>query len=326
MLLEHSLTTLSDLEMHAAQAGLVQWQGRKALQLEDGLILVSGDRTTDARIEMWIGSEGPAYPGVAFRVADVLNYELIYAVPHCSGAWDALQYDPVFHGSNTWQVYHGPSYQRATQVPIGRWFRLQVDVCGPRAAVSVDGQPPLVVERLARPSVNGWLGLWTFRPAYFCDLCVSTCDGSEIPPGEMPGAPQGALEAWFVDGFGVVTCEPSGVLNLNRYLPTSLGEVRLTRRFALSVGGTVRFEFGFSDALSLELDGQMIFTAENKFTGFEDRAARGYPELGMQSLQQELSPGTHCLSALLRVSEAFGWGLALAAYGEKLHWLPVELG
>ena len=86
------------------------------------------------------------------------------------------------------------------------------------------------------------------------------------------------------------------------------------------------FEFGFSDALSLELDGQVIFSGENTFKGFEDRTARGYAELGMQSLQQDLSPGPHCLAAALRASEPFGWGLALAVHGEGVHWLPVELG
>ncbi|MFB0535595.1 MAG: hypothetical protein ACETWR_11495 [Anaerolineae bacterium] len=325
-LLEDPLTNPLDLEIHAAQAEVVTWQGREALRLEDGLALVPGRRATDASIEMLIGADGPAYPGVAFRVADVLNFQLAYAVPHVSGQWDALQYDPVFHGSNTWQVYHGPSYQRATQVPTGHWFRLKVDFCGARAAVSVDGQPPLVVERLAHPTTAGLFGLWTYRPAYFCDLRVSACDGQDIPRGEMPSAAEGTVEAWFVEGYGVVTCEPNGVLNLNRYLPISMGEVRLARRFEMSEGGPMTFEFGFSDALSLELDGQVIFSGENTFKGFEDRAARGYAELGMQSLRQDLSPGTHCLAAALQASEPFGWGLALAVHVEGLHWLPAELG
>jgi hypothetical protein len=325
-LLENPLTDLSDLVIHAAEAEVVTWQGREALRLEDGLALILDHRTTDASIEVQIGADGPAYPGVAFRVADVLNFELAYAVPHVSGEWDALQYDPVFHGSNTWQVYHGPSYQHATQVPTGRWFRLKVDCCGARAAVSVDGQPPLVVERLAHPTAAGPFGLWTYRLAYFCDLRVSTCDGRDIPRGETPSVAAGTVGAWFVEGYGVVTCEPNGVTNLNRYLPTSLGDVRLTRRFEMSQEGTATFEFGFSDALSLELDGQVIFSGEHTFKGFADRAARGYVELGMQSLQQVLAPGTHRLAAVLKVSEGFGWGLALAAHGEGLRWLPVELG
>jgi hypothetical protein len=324
-LLENALTDLCDLEIRAAQAEVVTWQGREALRLEDGLALIPGRRATDASIEVLIGTDGPAYPGIAFRVADVLNFELAYAVPHVSGQWDTLQYDPVFHGSNTWQVYHGPSYQRATQVPTGRWFRLKVGFRGVRAAVAVDGQPPLAVERLAHPTTAGLLGLWTYRPAYFCDLRVSTCDGLDIPHGEMPSAAAGTVEAWFVEGYGVVTCEPNGVVNLNRCLPISLGEARLIRRFETQ-GGAATFEFGFSDALSLDLDGQVIFSGENTFKGFQDRTARGYAELGIQSLRQDLSPGMHCLAATLRVSEPFGWGLALAAHGEGLHWLPAELG
>jgi hypothetical protein len=46
----------------------------------------------------------------------------------------------------------------------------------------------------------------------------------------------------------------------------------------------------------------------------------------MQSLRQELAPGRHSLAAALRVSEPFGWGLALAAHGEGLRWLPADLG
>ena len=324
--LQHTLANLAGLEIHAAQAEVVTWQGREALRLEDGLALFPGHRATDARIEVRIGVDGPAYPGIAFRVADVLNFELAYPVPHVSGEWDALQYDPVFHGSNTWQVYHGPGYQRAAQVPTGHWFRLRVDFRGSRAAVSVDGQPPLVVERLARPVTTGSFGLWTYRPACFCDLRVSPCDGLDAPPGEVVAAAAGTVRAWFVDGYGAVAAEPSGAINLNRYLPISLGEVRLSRRFEMAGGGPVRFEFGFSDALTLELDGQAIFSGENTFSGFADRAARGYVELGMGSVQQVLAPGPHRLAAALRVSEPFGWGLVLAAQAEGLHWLPVELG
>ena len=105
-----------------------------------------------------------------------------------------------------------------------------------------------------------------------------------------------------------------------------MGEVRLIRRFEMPQEGEVTFEFGFSDVLSLELDGQVIFSGENTFKGFADRAARGYAELGMQSLQRVLAPGRHCLTAMLRATEPFGWGLALAAYGKGLRWLPVELG
>jgi hypothetical protein len=325
-ILEDSLTDLQDLYVAAAQAKVVTWQGREALRLEGGLVLIPARQPADVSIEVLIGADGPAYPGIAARVADTLNYELAYPVPHASGQWDALQYDPVFHGSNTWQIYHGPSYQRVAQVPTGRWFQFRADFIGTRATFSVDGQPPLVVERLAHPARPGLLGLWTFRPACFCDLRIATCDGQDIPTGERPTLPAGTVESWFAEGYGVVTCEPNGVLNLNRYMPVAMGEVRLTRRFEIAESQKIRFEFGFSDALSLELDGQVIFSGEHIFQGFADRASRGYPELGTESVQQALNPGAHSLAATLKVSEGFGWGMALAAHCEGLHWLPVELG
>ena len=317
---------LSHLQVHGPPAEIVTWQGREALRVENGLALVPDRRMIDGSIEVLIGTDGPAYPGAAFRVADLLNFELAYAVPHVSGQWDAVQYDPVFHGSNTWQLYHGPGYQGTAHVPTGRFFRLRVDFCGQRVAVSVDGQPPLVVERLARPVAPGWLGLWTFRPAYFCDLRVLTPIGLNVPRRQIPTAPAGAAESWFAEGFGVVSCEPHGLLNLNRFLPVSAGEVRLIRRFSIPKGGPVRLEFGFSDSLSLELDGEVVFSSDHTFRGFADRAARGYVELGSQSLEHVLKPGTHCLAATVKVSEGFGWGLTLAAHGAGLRWLPAEFG
>ena len=322
----NDLATLNHLEIRAEQAEVVHWQGRQAMRLENGLALIPGQQAADATIEVCIGTDGPAYPGIAFRVVDVLNYELAYAVPHVSGQWDALQYDPVFHGSNTWQLYHGPCYQREAQVPTGQWFQFKVDVCGQRAAISVDGQPPLAVAGLARPTTAGLLGLWTFRPAYFCDLAISPRDAVDVPCGEMPGISKHTLETWFAKGYGVVTCEANGILNLNRFLPASLGKIRLSRTFEMSEESETTFQFGFSDALSLALDEQVLFEGENTFKGFADRAARGYVELGAHAIRQTLAPGTHHLVAELQVSEGFGWGLALAVYGKGLHWLPPELG
>jgi hypothetical protein len=323
---QDDLTNLADLDLSAAQAEVVAWQGRGALRLENGLALLPNQRMADGCIQVLVGADGPAYPGIAFRVSDVANYELAYAVPHVSGQWDAMQYDPVFRGSNTWQLYSGPSYQMSAQVPTGRWFRLKLSFCGQRAALSVDGQSPLVVERLAHPAGTGMLGLWTFRPAYFCDLRISGREGSQIPRGEMAGTVEGTVSNWFLEGYGVVGCEPHGVLNLNRCLPLIYGQARLVRRFEMAARGAVGFEFGFSDSLALELDGQLIFDGRNTFQGFADRAARGYVELESQSLEQVLEPGSHCLTALLGASEGFGWGLALAVHGEGLRWLPAELG
>jgi hypothetical protein len=321
ILVENTLTDVESLVVQAQQAERATWHGEEGLRLENGLVLLPDLAVQDARIEVWIGTDGPAYPGIAFRVADGRNHELAYAVPHVTGQWDAVQYDPVFHGSNTWQLYYGPGYQAAAKVPTGRWFHLQVDVRGERAAIAVDGQPSLVVEHLAHAVWAGSLGLWTYLPAHFRDLRVSR--PPDIPAGDLATAPAGAVTTWFVEGYGVIEAEPNGAVNLNRILPPSVGEVRLVRRLELPAEEEIEFSLGYSDVLSLELDGQLVHQGECTFQGFADRAARGYAEI-RESLRQVLAAGVHELAVDLQVKEGFGWGLVLAVQGKGVRWLPAE--
>ena len=85
-----NLAELTHLNVRASEAQALVWRGRRALKL-NGLALVCDLEVGDATIEVDIWAEGSCYPGIAFRVADVLNYELAYAAPHCSGLWDAVQ-------------------------------------------------------------------------------------------------------------------------------------------------------------------------------------------------------------------------------------------
>ena len=322
------LTQLESLEIHAEQAEVVEHLGRAALRLQNGLALLDAVQAQDVTLDVEIAAEGPCYPGLVFRADGPRDFELAYAQPHTSGLWDALQYDPVFHGSNTWQIFHGPAYQAAAQAPTGAWFHLRVSVSGTRAAVQVEDQPPLVVEHLARGQQRGRVGVWTYLPAYFANLCVRSCQHLDVRPGQAPVPPERVLDAWYLEDFGVAACEPNGVLCLNRFLPPTLGQVTLTRRFATSADRVVAFDFGFSDSLILDLDGQAVFTGAHTFAPAPDRpmresayAARGYVDLSQGHIELALPAGMHRLSARLGVSEPFGWGLILRARG--VDWLPV---
>lgn len=126
LIYENDLSDPRDLFFRGAQAEAVEWQGRRAMKLS-GLALIPALSLAEGHIEVQIGADGTAYPGIAFRVADVANYELAYAQPHTTGKWDAIQYDPVFHGSNTWQLYHGEAFQKTAHVPTGEWFTFSID-------------------------------------------------------------------------------------------------------------------------------------------------------------------------------------------------------
>ena len=184
----------------------------------------------------------------------------------------------------------------------------------------------MVVGRLARGRRAGLAGIWTFKPAYFSHLRISPCRQLAEVPWEPPSAPEGMIDEWFVEGFGVVSCEPGGVLNLNRYLPVSEGEVRLTRKFEALFTGELKLRLGFSDELTLELDGEVVFEDSNSFTGFADYEARGYAYAGKHAIRTTVSTGVHRLTAKLKVTEPFGWGLIVAVKGQDVSWLPAALG
>lgn len=319
-----------ELFIRDPQPVICDWQGKKALQLSGqgaSLLLVPGLSLAQGWIEVDLGSEGAAYPGIAFRVRDSLNYELAYIQPHTSGCWDALQYDPVFHGSNTWQLYYGSQAQKNVDVPAQTWHHLRIEFQDQTARIQVGKQEPLVVHQLAHPHQRGLLGLWTFLPAYFANLRVGDDApdfglGTEQAPNEE--MPAGAVMEWFLDGFGVVDAEANGILNLNRYLPVSEQAVRLTCEMRVDEAGEFVFHLGFSDEITFQVDGEDVFTGENLFHVSPKWEERGYVRPD-QSIRRSLSQGTHRLTAILKAREYFGFGLALNIEGAGYHVLPAQL-
>ncbi len=316
------LDSIEGLELHASTAEVVELAGAAALRLE-GMVLLPELKLVNAGIEVEILAEQPCYPGIVFRLADQDSYELAYAVPHASGLPDAIQYDPVFGGCNTWQLHSGAAYQQRAEVPMGRWFTLRIDVEEERAVIRVDDQEPLVVERLARETRAGRVGLWSFRPAHFRNLRVALHRRLDDLNGVMPAAPAGAVTAWHLEGNGPVTCEPNGVLNLNRYLAPTVGEVRLQRRFVTASAGEVALGLGFSDTVSVRLDGELLFEGSSTFKGFEDLSDRGWVQLGPEPLRARLEAGEHVLETTLGLTEPFGWGQIVTLRGAGLALLPV---
>ena len=322
-LFAHALDTLDGLEIPAGTARIVEEDGRKALELE-GLVLIPDLVLEDVGIEVEVFAPAPCYPGIVFRFADLGAFELAYAVPAVSGQSDAIQYDPVFNRSNTWQLHTGPAYQKQAAVPTGEWFTLRADVEGERAAIRVGDQPPLVVERLSHGQTTGRIGLWTFRPARFRNLSVTSPRSFEDLSGEHPHAPEGAIDAWWLEGTGTLASEPNGVLNLHRYLPSSETEVRLVRHFAIDDETDLEVSFGYSDELRLSLDGELLFEGTHTFTGFDSEEARGWLRPLDNRLVRRTGAGRHTLEAVLRVTEPFGWGLIVTLGGGEVRLLPAE--
>lgn len=315
--LRMDLTDKNRLLFRGEEADIVSWRGHTALRL-NGLAVVPDLNLAEGSLEVFIGAEGAAYCGAAFRVRDSLNFELAYAQPHTSGGWDALQYDPVMNGVNTWQLYHGPGAQKAASIPTGDWFRFRIDFKDGWSRIQVNDEEPLYVPKLAHGHRDGFIGVWSYLPACFRDLSVSgRCEADDFAPPAGPNLPAGLVKDWFLDGLGKVSCDDNGIVNLNRCLPSTVTEARLRRRFGLERDADVTLRFGFSDLITIRLDGAVVCEERHTYRQSPEWHERGYVSLD-RALAVPLAAGEHEIELELKRTEHFGYGFILALEGEGI--------
>ncbi len=142
----------------------------------------------------------------------------------------------------------------------------------------------------------------------------STSEPFETPEGGLLAAPSEAeLDAL---AWKTIDAEPSGLINLNRHYPvagakgslTSGGTTSLWARVTLHAhhAQTRRLHFGYSDKLTVLLNGRPIFAGDNSFRT-RDQSHLGGVQDRADSVFLDLAEGDNEL--LLGVSDArMGWG------------------
>ena len=130
--------------------------------------------------------------------ADSVNGEYVYLRQHKSGLPDAMQYTPVLNTGLNWQLYNGPGFTGAVDIPRDTWFHLRLEVAGAQAKLYVKDmeKPALVMPDLKSGVRKGQVAL--------ADLIGATCFSNfEIrttpdAPWErhLPPMPPGTLVKW----------------------------------------------------------------------------------------------------------------------------------
>ena len=322
--------------------------GAPSIFLDNGVALLRDSTFADGTIEFDVALHGHAsFAGVVFRAESDVSYELIYVRAHRSRQWDALQYTPIFHGSEAWQLYSGEGYTAPAELPANRWLHVRLVVEGYTARVYVDraAEPQLTVRDLKRPWARGQVGLWgRLGGANFANVVVTPAQTTAPAPPAAAGYSQGVIGAWelsqVVDASKIsprtvpasgltwtaVTAEASGVVNVARYRQpvvarqTSPSKGSRDLVFARTVvtaaqGRRVRHVFGYSDAVHVFQNGRLLFEAESRFRS-RDPGFLGVMSLGPDALYLDLVPGRNEL--VFAVSETFGgWGLAARIEAES---------
>ena len=203
------------------QAKAAEHQGRKCLFLDGGAAVLKDVEMRDGVIDVDVATPAiRGFFGIDFRLADNgANGERVYLRQHKSGLPDAMQYTPVLNTGANWQIYNGPGFTGAIDIPKDVWFHLRLEVVGAQAKLWVKDmdKPALVMNDLKSGVQKGQVALYVLTGAtYFSNFEIRTTPDA---PWErrLPPMPPGTLTRW--------TLSPSyDALQRNLELPLTSSE------------------------------------------------------------------------------------------------------
>lgn len=186
-----------DLE---GQAKPTEYHGHKCLLLDGGAAMLKDFEMRDGVIDADVATPAKrGFFGFDFRIdKDGANYEEVYLRQHKSSLPDAMQYTPVLHTGRNWQIYNGPDFTGAIDIPKDEWFHLRLEVAGAQAKLFVKDMntPALVMNDLKSGVQKGQIALYDLTgETYFSNFEVRTTPDA---PWErhFPAMPAGVLSKW----------------------------------------------------------------------------------------------------------------------------------
>jgi hypothetical protein len=166
------------------QAKPTEYLGRKCIVLNGGSAGLKDFEMRDGVIDVDVATPARrGFFGIQFRSsADGLNAEWVYLRQHKSGLPDAMQYTPVLNTGLNWQLYNGPGFTGAVDIPRDVWFHLRLEIVGAQAKLYVGDmdKPALVMSDLKSGIQKGQIALADLiGETYFSNFEIRT----------MPDAP-----------------------------------------------------------------------------------------------------------------------------------------
>jgi len=182
------------------QAKTAEYQGRKCLFLDGGAAILKDFEMRDGVLDVDVATPASrGFFGFDFRIdATGANYEEVYLRQHKSGLPDAMQYTPVLNTGRNWQLYNGPGFTGAVDIPKYTWFHLRLEVTGAQAKLFVKDmdKPALVMDDLKSGVQKGQVALYVLTGStYFSNFEVRTTPDA---PWErhLPAMPANTLTKW----------------------------------------------------------------------------------------------------------------------------------
>jgi hypothetical protein len=182
------------------QAKPIEYQGRKCLFLDGGVAVIKDLEMRDGVVDVDVATPASrGFFGIQFRIAkEGAISEWVYLRQHKSGQSDAMQYTPVLNTGLNWQLYNGPGFTGAVDIPKDVWFHLRLEVAGAQARLFVKDmeKPALEMNDLKSGVQKGQVGLAVLTGAtYFSNFKLRTTP-DVIWERHLPAMPPGTLTKW----------------------------------------------------------------------------------------------------------------------------------
>lgn len=182
------------------QARAHEYLGRPCLFLDGGAAVLRELEMRDGVIDVDVATPASrGFFGIQFRIAeDGANAEWVYLRQHKSGLPDALQYTPVLNTGLNWQIYSGPGFTAAVDIPKAAWFHLRLVVTGAQARFYVDDmrQPALVMDDLKSGVRKGQVALASLTGASCFSNFELRTTADTAWERHLPAMPAGTLTRW----------------------------------------------------------------------------------------------------------------------------------
>ena len=177
-----------------------EYQHRKCLLLDGGQAFLKDFEMRDGVIDVDVATPASrGFFGIQFRIADEgVNAEWVYLRQHKSGLPDAIQYTPILNSGRNWQIYNGPGFTGAVDIPKDSWFHLRLSVVGAHANLYVKDmeKPALVISDLKSGVQRGRVGLYVLAgETYFSNFEVRKMPAAPWEHNLPPMSP-GILTRW----------------------------------------------------------------------------------------------------------------------------------
>jgi hypothetical protein len=182
------------------QAKPADYLGRHCLSIDGGGATVKDFEMRDGVVDVDVATPAKrGFFGIQFRIAGE-NGEWVYLRQHKSGLPDAMQYTPVLRTGLNWQIYNGPGFTGAVDIPRDEWFHLRLAVAGAQARLYVKDmeKPALVMDDLKSGVQKGQIALAVLiGAAYFSNFEARATP--DVPwERHLPAMPPGTLVHWSI--------------------------------------------------------------------------------------------------------------------------------